>query len=90
MRPDLPLIYYFPARLSTPSRNFFCPAKNPAFIGVFADSPPRQYHPLKNISHNFFAARNPDKLEAKRAKDRARIAAKRAAAKQANEPANVA
>ena len=37
-----------------------------------------------------YYARNPDKLEAKRTKDRERAAAKRAAAKQANDPANVA
>lgn len=37
-----------------------------------------------------YYATHPEKLEAKRAKDRARIAAKRAAAKLANESANVA
>ncbi len=49
-----------------------------------------KYNAYQRAYQRAYLARNPDKLEAKRRADRERIAAKRAAAKQANEPPNVA
>ena len=65
----------------------------PRFNALIPDSPAdkrRKYNAYQRAYQRAYLARNPDKLEAKRAADRARIAAKRAAAKQGNDPANVA
>lgn len=65
----------------------------PPYNRIIPDSPDDKrlrYNAYQRVYQRAYLARNPDKLEAKRAKDRARIAAKRAAAKQGNVPANVA
>ena len=65
----------------------------PRFNRLIPESPDDKrlrYNAYQRSYQRAYLARNPDKLEAKRAADRARIAAKRAAAKQGNDPANVA
>lgn len=66
---------------------------SPRYNRLIPDSTTTQrlrYNAYQRSYQRAYLARNPDKLEAKRHADRARIAAKRAAAKQANEPATVA
>jgi hypothetical protein len=65
----------------------------PRFNRLIPSSPDDKrlkYNAYQRAYQRAYLARNPDKLEAKRARDRERIAAKRAAAKRANEPINVA
>ncbi len=65
----------------------------PRFNRLIPDSPDDKrlkYNAYQRAYQRAYLARNPAKLEAKRARDRERIAAKRAAAKRANEPTNVA
>ena len=70
----------------------------PRFNRIIPDSPDDKrlkYNAYQRAYQRAYLARNPDKLEAKRARDRERIAAKRAAAKRAaakraNVPTNVA
>ena len=66
---------------------------SPRYNRLIPDSPDDKrlkYNAYQRSYQRAYLARNPDKLAAKRAADRARIAAKRAAAKQGNDPANVA
>ena len=61
-----------------------------ALVPNSTDDKKRNYNAYHRAYQRAYLARNPDKLAAKRAADRARAAAKRAAAKQGNDPANVA
>lgn len=66
---------------------------SPRFNRLIPHSPDDKrlkYNAYQRSYQRAYLARNPAKLEAKRHADRERIAAKRAAAKQANGPANVA
>ena len=68
-------------------------AHTPRFNRPIPNSPDDKrlkYNAYQRSYQRSYLARNPEKLEAKRAADRARIAAKRAAAKQGKDPANVA
>ena len=65
----------------------------PRFNRLIPDSPDDKrlkYNAYQRSYQRAYLARNPAKLEAKRLADRERIAAKRAAAKQVNDPANLA
>jgi hypothetical protein len=68
-------------------------AHTPRFNRLIPNSPDDKrlkYNAYQRSYQRSYLARNPEKLAAKRTADRERIAAKRAAAKQGNDPANVA